>query len=99
MARSWSWGDNLNIYVSAAMTNLIAARDWLTVYQLSSSPMPTNSTRWNGCGHTLNKSRAGLRRGIGHQPCSDLSSAVARYSFLDMAASSSRVRLSKARSS
>ncbi|MGO9144197.1 MAG: transposase [Streptosporangiaceae bacterium] len=26
--------DNLNSHVSAAMTDLIAARDWLTVYQL-----------------------------------------------------------------
>ena len=26
--------DNLNTHVSAAMTELIAARDWLTVYQL-----------------------------------------------------------------
>jgi len=26
--------DNLNAHVSAAMTDLIAARDWLTVYQL-----------------------------------------------------------------
>jgi putative transposase len=26
--------DNLNSHVSAAMTELIAARDWLTVYQL-----------------------------------------------------------------
>ena len=26
--------DNLNTHVSAAMTELIAARDWLTVFQL-----------------------------------------------------------------
>jgi DDE superfamily endonuclease len=26
--------DNLNTHVSAAMTELVAARDWLTVYQL-----------------------------------------------------------------
>jgi hypothetical protein len=41
--------DNLNAHVSAAMTELIAARDWLP----SSSPrMRTSSTRWSWCGHT-----------------------------------------------
>jgi len=42
--------DNLNTHVSAAMTELIEARDWLTVYR--SRPAPTSSTRSSRSGHT-----------------------------------------------
>jgi hypothetical protein len=42
--------DNLNSHVSAAMAELAAARDWLTVCQLP--PTPTSSTRSSRCGRT-----------------------------------------------
>ena len=42
--------DNSNIHISGAMTALIAAQNWLTVYQ--PRRMPTSSTRSNLSGHT-----------------------------------------------
>jgi len=40
---------NLNSHVSAAMAELLHARDWLSVHQLRA--MRTNSTRSSQCGH------------------------------------------------
>jgi hypothetical protein len=42
--------DNLNSHVSDAMEELIAARDWLTVYRLRRTR--TSSTRWSPSGRT-----------------------------------------------
>ena len=44
--------DNLNTHTSRAMGELIAARLWLTVYQLPASH--PSSTRWRQCGRISN---------------------------------------------
>ena len=43
--------DNLNTHVSRAMTELVAARDWLTVFQHSRRTHPS-STRSKACGQS-----------------------------------------------
>lgn len=42
--------DNLNTHVSGTMTELITARDWLTVYRLPPYAHELNPSNW--CGHT-----------------------------------------------
>ena len=40
--------DNLNSHVSAAMADLLQARDWLTVYQLPPYAHELNPLSWSG---------------------------------------------------